>query len=121
MIDIGMLDKFKNAYLELLKQKAGKELDVDELYLAEDYSIVENLQRDIRNLNLTIELFFKAKESNDELAMQAALIRISTFLSGIYGIFYQVGEDIDRFTLLPGTEDFPMGYQIPKHYNYSIK
>lgn len=121
MIDIGMLDKFKDAYLELLKQKAGKKLDADDLYLAEDYSIVESIQRDMRNLNLTIELFFNAKENNDELAVQAALLRISTFLSGLYGIFYQAGEDIDRFTLLPDLEDLPEDYKIPGHYNYPMK
>lgn len=121
MIDINMLDKFKDAYLELLKQKAGKEINVDALYLAEDYSIVESIQRDIRNLNLTIDLFLKAKENNDELAIQAALLRISTFLSGIYGVFDQTREDIDRFTLIPDTADFPDGYKIPEYYNYPIK
>lgn len=121
MIDISMLDKFKDAYLELLKQKAGKVLDTDDLYLAEDYSIVESIQIDIKKLNLTIELFFNAKKNNDELAMQAALLRISTFLSGLYSIFDQTKADIDRFTLLPDTVDFPDDYKIPEHYHYPIK
>ncbi|KAA5926862.1 hypothetical protein F3I27_00855 [Pantoea sp. Bo_2] len=121
MINISMLDKFKDAYLELLKQRSSEELDADDIYLSEDYSIVESIQRDINNLNLTIELFFNAKENNDELAIQAALLRISTFLSGIYGVFYQAGEDVDRFTLLPNTEDFPENYKIPEHYNYPFK
>lgn len=121
MIDISMLDKFKDAYLELLKQKSSEELDADDLYLSEDNSIVESIQRDIKNLNLTIKLFFNAKENNDELAIQAALLRISTFLSGISGVFYQTGEDIDRFTLLSNIEDFPENYKIPEHYNYPIK
>ena len=121
MIDISMLDKFKDAYLELLKQKAVKGLDTDDFYLAEDYSIVESIQRDIKNLNLTIEFFFNAKKNNDELAMQAALLRISTFLSGLYSVFEQTKEDIDRFTLLPDTVDFPDDYKIPEHYHYPIK
>ncbi|WP_339057766.1 hypothetical protein [Candidatus Regiella endosymbiont of Tuberolachnus salignus] len=121
MIDISVLDKFKDAYLELLKQSAGKGIDEDELYLAEDYSIAKSIQQDIKNLNLTIELFFKAKENNDGLAMQAALLRISTFLSGIYGVLEQTREDIDRFTRIPNTADFPEDYKIPEHYNYPIK
>jgi hypothetical protein len=121
MIDISMLDKFKDAYLELLKHKAGKELDINNLYLEKDCSIVDSIQNSIKNLNLTIELFFKAKENNDELAMQAALLRISTFLSGIYGIFYQTTEDIDRFFKLPNGTSFPENYKIPEHYNYPIK
>jgi len=121
MINISKLDEFKDAYLEVLKQKAGKKLNVDELYLSEDYSIVDSIQKDITNLNLTIELFLKAKENNDELAIQAALLRISAFLSGIYGVFEQAREDIDRFILIPDTVDFPEGYKIPEHYNYPIK
>jgi len=121
MIYISMLDNFKDAYLELLKQNVVKKLDKDDVYLAEDDSIVEIIQEDIRKLNLTIELFFNAKENNDKLAIQAALLRISTFLSGICGVFDQTREDIDRFTLIPDTAGFPEGYKIPEHYNYSIK
>lgn len=95
MIDISMLDKFKDAYLELLKQKAGKVLDTDDLYLAEDYSIVEIIQRDIINLNLTSNCFLMQK-NYEELAMQTALLRILTFLSGLYSVFDQTKEDIDR-------------------------
>jgi hypothetical protein len=121
MIDISSLDKFKDAYLNLLKHKAGKAFDENDLYLAEDYSIIESLQKDIRNLNLTIELFFNAKENKDELAIQAALLRISTFLSGISGVFEQTREDIDRYVRIPEIADFPENYKIPEHYNYPIK
>lgn len=62
MIDISMLDKYKDAYLELLKQRSSEELDADDIYLSEDYSIVESIQRDINNLNLTIELFLMRKK-----------------------------------------------------------
>ncbi|ENM2496286.1 hypothetical protein [Serratia marcescens] len=121
MIDISMLDKFKDSYLELLKQKAGKELDMDNLYLEKDFSIVDSIQSSMKNLNLTIELFINAKEKSDELAMQAALLRISTFLSGIYGVFYQTAEDLDSFFKLPNGISFPENYKIPEHYNYPIK
>lgn len=121
MIDISSLDKFKDVYLELLKHEAGEELDEDDLYLAEDFSIVKSFQKDMKNLNLTIELFFAAKENKDELAMQAALLRISTFLSGISEIFEQTREDIDRYVKIPHVADFPENYKIPEQYNYSIK
>lgn len=121
MIDISALDKFKDAYLNFLKKGIGNGLNEDEFYLAEDYSIVDSIQKGINNLNLTIELFLKAKENNDELAMQAALLRISTFLSGIYDVLDQTREDVDRFILIPDMADFPEGYKIPEHYNYPIK
>lgn len=121
MIDISMLDKFKDAYLELLKQRSGKEIDMDDLYLEKDYSIVDSIQESMRNLNLTIELFFDAQENNDELAMQAALLRISAFLSGVYGVFSLTTEDIDRFFKLPDDISFPEDYKIPEYYNYPIK
>ncbi|WP_212734724.1 hypothetical protein [Citrobacter sp. wls619] len=63
--------------------------------MAEGYSIVEIIQRDIINLNLTSNCFLMQK-NYDELAMQTALLRISTFLSGLYSVFDQTKEDIDR-------------------------
>ena len=62
MIDISKLDKFKDAYLELLKHEAGEDLDEDDLYLAENYSLIEVFQKDMKNLNLTIELFLLQKK-----------------------------------------------------------
>ena len=62
MIDISNLDKFKDVYLELLKHEAGEELDEDDLYLAEDFSIVQSFQKDMKNLNLTIEFFLLQKK-----------------------------------------------------------
>ncbi|WP_257624424.1 hypothetical protein [Enterobacter cloacae] len=62
MIDISKLDKFKDAYLELLKHEAGEDLDEDDLYLAENYSLIEVFRKDMKNLNLTIELFLLQKK-----------------------------------------------------------
>lgn len=39
-----------------------EELDEDDLYLAEDFSIVQSFQKDMKNLNLTIELFLLQKK-----------------------------------------------------------
>lgn len=121
MIDISALDKFKDAYLSLLKNNIGKELNEDELYLAENYSVIDSIQQDMDNLNLAIKLFLKAKENNDELAMRAALLHIRSFMMGVYGVFYQTVEDIDRFFKLPDEISFPEDYKIPEHYNYPIK
>ena len=121
MIDISILDEFKDAYLDILKKKMGGQLNEDDLYLAERHSIVKSIQQDMRNLNLTIELFLSAKKNNDELAMQAALLRISTFLSGVYGVLDQTREDIDRFNLIPNMVKIPEDYKIPTNYKYPIK
>lgn len=100
-----------------MKKTAGDELQVDDLYLAEDYSLVDSIQNDIKNINLSIALFMKAKDSNDELA----LLRIRSFMMGVYGVFYQTVEDIDRLFKLPDEISFPEDYKIPEHYNYPIK
>lgn len=121
MIDIDSLDDFSREYLFFLKKAAGDELQVDDLYLAEDYSLVDSIQNDIKNINLSIALFMKAKDSNDELAMRAALLRIRSFMMGVYGVFYQTVEDIDRLFKLPDEISFPEDYKIPEHYNYPIK
>ncbi|WP_380181039.1 hypothetical protein [Kalamiella sp. sgz302252] len=121
MIDISALDKFKNAYLELLDKKMELDINKEELYLEVDYSIVDSIQHDINNLNLTINLFLDAKRNNDELAIQAALLRMSTFLSSVSGVLEQTRGDIDRFVFAPDVAEFPENYKIPEHYNYFIK
>lgn len=103
MIDIKELDKFKDAYLELLKTKKNS---VDDIYLSYNHSIANSIEKDFNNLTLTFDLFFKAKENNDELAVQAALLRISTFLSGINGVLEQTREDVDRFIKIPDVAEF---------------
>lgn len=110
-------DKFKNVYLELLKLKGE---DISELYLSEDYSVSNGINRNINNLELTFDLFFKAIQDKDELTIQAALLRISTFLSGISGALEQTREDVDIFIQLPNIADFPDDYKIPGHYNYPL-
>lgn len=121
MINIDSLDAFSHEFLVLLKKKAGNELHSEDLYLAEDYSLVDNIQRDMKKINLSIELFIKAKNNNDELAMRAALLHIRSFMMGVSGVFYQTAEDIERFFKLPGDLSFPADYKIPEHYNYPLK
>lgn len=121
MINIDSLDEFSSEFLTLLKKLAGDELRDEDLYLAEDYSLVDSIQHDMKNINLSIALFIKAKNSHDELAMRAALLHIRSFMMGVYGVFYQTVEDIDRFFELPNETSFPEDYKIPEHYNYPIK
>ncbi len=121
MINIDSLDDFSQHYLTFLKKKIDSVILDEELYLAEGYSIVDSIEKDIKNINTTIEFFIKAKENNDELAVRAALLRIRCFMMGVYGVFYQTVEDIDRFMQLPKDEAFPDDYKIPEHYNYPLK
>jgi hypothetical protein len=121
MIDADFLDKFKNDFLMLLAERAGNELDKDELYLNKNRSIVQRLERSFVNLDLTVKLYFQAKNNNDELAMQAAILRITSFMADIYGLFIRTTDDIDRFIKIPAKIPFPEDYKIPDHYNYPIK
>lgn len=121
MINIDSLDDFSREYLIFLEKKSDKELHCEDFYLAEDYSLVDTIQKDIKNINYAIALFINAKNDNDELAMRAALLHIRSFMMGVYGVFYQTVEDIDRFLKLPSEISFPEDYEVPEHYNYPIK
>lgn len=103
MIDIKELDKFKDVYLDLLETKKNSG---DDIYLSYKQSISNSIEKDFNNLKLTFGLFFKAKENNDELDVQAALLRISTFLSGINRVLEQTTEDVDRFIKIPDVAEF---------------
>lgn len=121
MINIDSLDEFSREYLIFLKKKAGNKLRDENLYLADDYSLVDSIQRDVKNINLSVELFIKAKNRNDELAMRAALLHIRSFMMGVSGAFYQAVEDIDIYFKIPNEKPFPVDYKVPEHYNYPIK
>ncbi|TCV91047.1 hypothetical protein [Biostraticola tofi] len=121
MINIDFLDEFSREYLIFLEKSVGEKLQSDEIYLAENHSVVDSIQSDIENINLSIALFIKARNNNDELAMRAALLHIRSFMMGVYGVFYQIVEDIDHFIELPDKISFPKDYKIPEHYNYPIK
>ncbi|WP_233598564.1 hypothetical protein [Erwinia sp. 198] len=121
MINIDSLDEFSREYLVFLKKQEGNELRDENLYLADDYSLVDSIQRDVKNINLSVELFIKAKNSNDELAMRAALLHIRSFMMGVSGAFYQAVEDIDIYFKIPNEKPFPEDYKVPEHYNYPIK
>lgn len=121
MINIDSFDEFSREYLIFLKKTAGDILQGEELYLDEKNSLVESIQNDVKNINLSIELFLKAKKANDELAMRAALLNIRCFMMGLYGVFYQTVEDIERALNLPKNIPFPDDYKIPEHYHYPIK
>ncbi|MCW2481587.1 hypothetical protein [Candidatus Symbiopectobacterium sp. NZEC135] len=121
MINIDSLDKFSCEYLSFLRAAAGVDLRDQELYLAEDYSLVESIQKDINNINLAIDLFIEAKKNNDVLAMRAALLHIRCFMLGVSGVFRQTVDDIDRLFKLPTDISFPENYKLPEHYNYPIK
>jgi len=121
MINIDSLDNFSEEYLVLIKKLAKDNFQDEDFYLAEDYSLVDSIKKDIKNINISIELFLNAKNNNDELAMRAALLRIRSFMMGVYGVFYQTVEDIDRFFELSKEITFPEEYKIPEHYNYPLK
>lgn len=99
----------------------GSEIPIDNLYLADAHSLVDSIQRDVKNLNLSFELFTKAKNNNDKLAMRASLLHIRGFMMGLSDIFYQTSEVIELFFKYSGDISFPDDYKVPEHYNYPIK
>lgn len=94
---------FRDAYLDLLRINKIV-LMIFIFHIATQLPIVS--KRIINNFTLTFYLFFKAKENNDELDVQAALLRISTFLSGINRVLEQTTEDVDRFIKIPDVAEF---------------
>ncbi|MBU5378125.1 MAG: hypothetical protein E6559_20280 [Pantoea sp.] len=121
MINIDSLDAFSHEFLAALEEVADGELQNEDVYLSRDYSLADCVQRDMKNINSAIELFIKARNSNDDLAMRAALLHIRSFMMGVSGVFYQTAEDIERFFKFSGDSTFPEDYKIPEHYKYPIK
>ncbi len=121
MINFDSLDAFSHEFLAALEEVADGELQNEDVYLSKDYSLADRVQRDMKNINGAIELFIKARNSNDDLAIRAALLHIRSFMMGVSGVFYQTAEDIERLFKFSGDSTFPEDYKIPEHYKYPIK
>lgn len=118
VINVDKIDFFKNEFLDFLERRYHSLFDKNDLYLKKDCSIQEILKNSYRNLDLSIELFLKAKEAGDVLTMAAALIRVRIFMGEISGVFGRAVGDIDLFIRISDDVVFPEDYKIPGHYKY---
>lgn len=121
MITYEYLDEIKEIFPLILKQKKIQKVDIDDMAIDYRDSIGDRLDRYLSLLKINTVLLSQAKIENDELAMEVALLRIRTNAMSLSGFFDAIAEDATLLIKADDWPDIPENYQLPEHYNDTIK
>ncbi len=120
MTDINKLDVAKSTLSDLAKL-----CNITEDELAIDYSLNldEELSTEIKKLTLILLVVKIALVKNDIVAVKAGLIMARIYSINLRNFFNDIFTDIEKigWTERYDWPDIPENYQLPEHYNYSIK
>ncbi|TCV91092.1 hypothetical protein [Biostraticola tofi] len=112
-------DEMKDIFLDLLSHKSDLPIDIDDLSINYNRSLEELLIKQLTLLHLKTKLLALAKNNDDELAMQSALLRLRTHAMSLSSFFDNIVEDTEVILRTGTWPEFPEDYKIPNHYNES--
>ncbi|WBG91737.1 hypothetical protein N5580_04055 [Pantoea piersonii] len=118
MIKIPFFERIKNTYIQVIQAMSIKLLDRDDLMVDYDSNLDSLFLSDMERLSAATELLRKAKESDDKITMQAALVYIRSSSTRLSGFFENITDDADLFLKKNDWPDIPDDYQVPEDYNY---
>lgn len=121
MIKTPFFESIKNIYIQVIQAMSMKSLDRDDLMIDYDGNLDSLFLSDMERLSAATELLRKAKESDDKITMQAALVYIRSSSVRLSGFFENITEDADFFLK---ENDWPVisdNYKVPDNYNYPYK
>lgn len=114
-------EKIKNNYIELMQATCIKQQDRDDLMVDYDCNLDTLFSSDMERLFAATELLRKAKELDDKITVQAALVYIRVYSIRLSGFFENITDDADFFLKKNDWPDIPDDYQVPEHYNYPYR
>lgn len=118
MIKTPSFEKIKNTYMQLIQAMSMKPSVCDDLMVDYDSNLDLLFLSDIEKLFAATELLSKAKELDDKVTVQAALVYIRSSSIRLSGFFENITDDADIFLKENDWPDIPDNYQVPEHYNY---
>lgn len=121
MSKTAFFEKIKNSYIQLMQTACIKQQNRDDLMVDYDCNLDALFSSDVERLSTATELLRKAKESDDKITMQAALVYIRISSIRLSGFFENITDDADFFLKKNDWPDIPDDYQVPEHYNYPYK
>lgn len=121
MIKILFFEKIKNIYMQVIHTMSIKPLDHDDLMVDYGSNLDSLFLSDMERLSAATELLRKAKESDDKITVQAALVYIRSSSIRLSGFFENITDDADFFLKKNDWPDIPDDYQVPENYNYPYK
>ncbi|HBW40039.1 MAG TPA: hypothetical protein DEF84_04340 [Leclercia adecarboxylata] len=121
MIKALFFEKIKDSYIQLMQAMCIKQQYHDELMVNYDCNLDKVFSSDMARLSAATDLLRKAKESDDKITVQAALVYIRISSMRLAGFFENIKDDTDLFLKKNDWPDIPDDYQVPEHYNYPYK
>lgn len=118
MIKIPFFESLKNTYIQVIQVISMRSLDRDDLMIDYDSNLDSFFLSDMERLSAATELLRKAKELDDKITMQAALVYIRSSSVRLSGFFENITDDTDFFLKKNDWPDIPDDYQVPENYNY---
>ncbi|TCQ72542.1 hypothetical protein EC841_10587 [Raoultella ornithinolytica] len=118
MIKTLFFESIKNVFIQVMSIKS---LDRDNLMIDYDSNLDSLFLSDMERLSAATELLRKAKESDDKIAMQAALVYIRSSSARLSGFFENITDDTDFFLKENDWPAIPDNYNVPENYNYPYK
>lgn len=121
MIKFPFFEKIKNTYIQIIQAISMKSSDSDGLMIDYDSNLDTLFLSDMERLSAATELLSKARELDDKITVQAALVYIRISSIRLSGFFENITDDADLLLKNNKWPDIPDTYQVPKHYNYPYK
>lgn len=69
----------------------------------------------------SVKFLSQAREANDDITTQVALVRISIRAMRISNFFLDFNDDADMLLRATDWPDIPENYKVPEHYHYPHK
>lgn len=110
------LDVIKDEFQDIIKQKSSHSIDPDEYCIDYNSSLENVLNKKLDLLKFQLGLLERAHKSDDELAMQSALLKIRTHAISLSGFFEAIADDTELVLRTGEWPNIPENYTVPEQY-----
>ncbi|WP_225084879.1 hypothetical protein [Pectobacterium colocasium] len=121
MINDLFFEIMKNNFISVLKKKSTSAIEMDDLSIDYNGQLNEQFLKQLTLLKVHTDLLNKASAENDELAMQSALLKLRSHAMTLSSFFESIAEDSEMLLKIDSWPAIPEGYQLPDHYDLSVK
>jgi hypothetical protein len=119
MKELIVFESIKDSYVQIIKDLSA-EID-GELSINVDTDLDQKYNTYITKLQDAVSLLKKARDADDEIAIQAALVYIKVYTMRLSNFFEDFKNDALLLSKSTGWPEIPDNYQVPEQYNFPHK
>ncbi|WP_413724595.1 hypothetical protein [Sodalis sp. RH16] len=113
------MNELKDTYIQILQDFFAKNDRIVSMDIQLDLD--QDFEEQINCLRDAVSLLKKAREADDKIATQAALLHISSYAMGLSSFFGNIDSDATKLLRAPQWPAIPENYKIPEHYHFPHK